>query len=90
MYAMIAGEKLGPYEIVSLIGKGGMGEVYRAHDSRLDRHDDQLARRLEEIAEAAELMNYCRIRRRNRRLPTLKVYSDGWDKSSSALTFDTR
>jgi serine/threonine protein kinase len=31
------GDKLGPYEIVSLIGKGGMGEVYRAHDSRLNR-----------------------------------------------------
>src|SRR5882762_1735533 len=31
------GTKLGPYEIVSLIGAGGMGEVYRARDSRLGR-----------------------------------------------------
>ena len=31
------GEALGPYEIVALVGKGGMGEVYRAHDSRLNR-----------------------------------------------------
>lgn len=31
------GEKLGPYEIVGLLGAGGMGEVYRARDSRLDR-----------------------------------------------------
>ena len=31
------GAKLGPYEIVALLGAGGMGEVYRAHDSRLDR-----------------------------------------------------
>src|ERR1700693_1056105 len=31
------GDKLGPYEIVAPIGKGGMGEVYRAHDSRLNR-----------------------------------------------------
>ena len=31
------GTRLGPYEIDSLIGKGGMGEVYRAHDARLDR-----------------------------------------------------
>src|SRR5450755_3114950 len=32
-----AGDKLGPYEILAPIGKGGMGEVYRAHDSRLNR-----------------------------------------------------
>ena len=30
-------DKLGPYEIVALIGKGGMGEVWKAHDSRLKR-----------------------------------------------------
>ena len=31
------GTRLGPYEILSAIGAGGMGEVYRAHDSRLGR-----------------------------------------------------
>jgi len=31
------GTKLGPYEIVAAIGAGGMGEVYRAHDTRLER-----------------------------------------------------
>src|SRR5687768_5274576 len=34
---MVEGSKLGPYEIVGLIGAGGMGEVYRARDSRLGR-----------------------------------------------------
>lgn len=32
-----AGDKLGPYEILAAIGKGGMGEVYKAHDPRLQR-----------------------------------------------------
>jgi eukaryotic-like serine/threonine-protein kinase len=32
-----AGTRLGPYEIVAAIGAGGMGEVYRARDTRLDR-----------------------------------------------------
>ncbi len=35
--ALSAGDRLGPYEILEPIGKGGMGEVYRAHDERLRR-----------------------------------------------------
>src|SRR5947207_12001671 len=34
---LTAGARLGPYEIVSAIGAGGMGEVYRARDTKLDR-----------------------------------------------------
>src|SRR3984893_10641011 len=35
--ALISGTKLGPYEIIAPLGAGGMGEVYRARDTRLDR-----------------------------------------------------
>src|SRR6516225_8726473 len=35
--AFSVGDKLGPYEIVGLIGKGGMGELYRGIDTRLGR-----------------------------------------------------
>src|SRR5215471_11824064 len=34
---LLAGDKLGPYEILNLIGNGGMGEVYMARDTRLGR-----------------------------------------------------
>src|SRR5215469_1016964 len=51
--AIPAGQRLGPYEILSAIGAGGMGEVYRARDTRLDRTvaikilQDHLADRVE-------------------------------------------
>ena len=35
--AIPAGFRLGPYEILSAVGSGGMGDVYRAKDTRLDR-----------------------------------------------------
>ncbi len=35
--ALAPGVRLGPYEIVSAIGKGGMGAVYKAHDPKLQR-----------------------------------------------------
>src|SRR5437016_7009853 len=35
--ALTPGARLGPYEIVSAIGAGGMGEVYRARDTKLNR-----------------------------------------------------
>ena len=35
--ALSVGDPLGPYEILAPIGAGGMGEVYKARDTRLDR-----------------------------------------------------
>jgi len=35
--ALQSSQRLGPYEILAAIGAGGMGEVYRARDTRLDR-----------------------------------------------------
>src|SRR6202140_728795 len=37
MPTLALGEKLGPYEILAAIGAGGMGEVYKARDTRLNR-----------------------------------------------------
>jgi eukaryotic-like serine/threonine-protein kinase len=34
---LVPGARLGPYEVVGPLGAGGMGEVYRARDMRLDR-----------------------------------------------------
>src|SRR6202171_6382534 len=61
------GEKLGPYEILAPIGKGGMGEVYRAHDSRLKRDvaikvsAAQFSERFEREAHAIAALNHPNI-----------------------------
>ena len=67
------GQKLGPYEIVSPIGAGGMGEVYRARDTRLDREvaikvlpesfasDADRLRRFEQEARTVAALNHPNI-----------------------------
>ena len=36
--SLATGARLGPYEVLSAIGAGGMGEVYKARDTKLDRN----------------------------------------------------
>ena len=67
------GTRLGPYEVVALLGAGGMGEVYRARDSRLAREvaikvvqpsiarDPERLRRFEQEARAAGSLNHPNI-----------------------------
>ena len=65
--ALGAGDKLGPYEIVGPIGKGGMGEVYRATDTRLNRDvaikvsAQQFSDRFEREARAVASLNHPNI-----------------------------
>ena len=62
-----AGDKLGPYEILALIGAGGMGEVYRARDPRLGRDvavkvsAQQFTERFEREARAVAALNHPNI-----------------------------
>ena len=61
------GERLGPYEIVAPIGAGGMGEVYRARDTRLGRDvaiklsKEQFSERFEREARAVAALNHPNI-----------------------------
>ncbi len=81
---LTAGTKLGPYEIISWIGAGGMGEVYRARDPRIGREvaikvlpetfaaDTDRLRRFEQEAHAAGVLNHPGI---------LSIFDIGTDQS---------
>ena len=78
-----AGSKLGTYEVLSPLGAGGMGEVYRARDTRLGRevaikvlpadrlHDEQRRRRFIQEAQSASALNHPHI------ITIYEIESDG-------------
>jgi serine/threonine protein kinase len=89
--ALSAGTKLGPYEIQSLVGAGGMGEVYRATQSSLGRqvaikvlspefaaNADRL-RRFEEEARAASALNHPNI---------ISIYDGGSEGGTSYIAME--
>ncbi len=65
--ALAPGDKLGPYEVAALIGKGGMGEVYRGTDTRLGRpvaikvSSREFSDRFEREAHAISALNHPNI-----------------------------
>ena len=71
--SLASGVRLGAYEVLSLIGAGGMGEVYKAKDTRLDRtvaikvllsslrHDPERRERFERESRAVAALNHPHI-----------------------------
>ena len=88
---LVAGQKLGPYEISAPLGAGGMGEVYRAKDTRLGREvaikilSDEFSsnqnrmERFEQEARAASALNHPNI---------ITVYDVGVQNGASYIAME--
>src|SRR5215831_13526989 len=89
--SLLPGARLGPYEILSPLGAGGMGEVYRARDTRLDRTvalkvlpvevaaDAERLRRFEKEARSASSLNHPAI---------VTIYEIGREGSTSFIAME--
>src|SRR5262249_27112124 len=66
--SLTAGTKVRPYQIVELVGRGGMGEVYRVRDARLNRavaikfFDDRVTERAAPEAQSRAALNHSNVR----------------------------
>ena len=88
---LASGTKLGPYEIIELLGAGGMGEVYRARDARLDRMiaikilpaafsaDNDRLQRFAQEARSASALNHPNI---------ITIYELGQDGSTHYIAME--
>src|SRR6188474_1548599 len=86
-----AGQRVGPYEVLSSIDAGGMGEVYRARDTRLGREvalkilpsefsaDPERLERFEQEARSASALNHPNI---------ITIYDIGSSNSTSYLSME--
>jgi serine/threonine protein kinase len=96
--ALTSGARLGPYEILSALGAGGMGEVYRARDTSLNRDvaikvlpasfatdADRLAR-FEREAQVLASLNHptSRTSTASRTRATLARWSWNWSKATTS------
>src|SRR6267143_3440303 len=89
--ALAVGRKLGPFEIVASLGAGGMGEVYRARDTRLERTvaikllspkfsaDSDRLHRFEQEARSASGLNHPNI---------VTIYELGQDGSTRYIAME--
>src|SRR5579871_2527863 len=82
-FVLAAGERLGHYTVVGPLGEGGMGRVYRAVDTRLDRavaikiSSEQFSARFEREARAISALNHPHI---------CTLYDVGATPSTSSVT----
>src|SRR5580765_3015806 len=64
---IVSGSHLGPYQVLAKVGAGGMGEVWKARDTRLDRivaiktSSEQFSERFEREARAVAALNHPHI-----------------------------
>src|SRR5262245_1993655 len=89
--SLYAGARIGPYEIVALLGAGGMGEVYRSTDRRLKR---QVALKVLPESVAADPQRLARLRREAEVLAALNhpniaaIYGFEDDAGTTALVME--